>query len=57
MSDFKEGDLLEHVVSGERCVVVTVIAPNAIEVATSLSAKYEICRVCELTKVKEESND
>ena len=55
MSDFKEGDLLEHVVSGERCVVVTVIAPNAIEVATSLSAKYEICRVCELTKVKEES--
>lgn len=68
MSDFKEGDLLEHRASGERCVFhqigndgLAVVSKELIDLQSimlfgSRNRNLIYVEPFELTKVKEESN-
>lgn len=61
MSDFKEGDLLDHRASGERCVFIDyprrhMGKTDVSRVITGLGREGINCLSFELTKVKEESN-
>ena len=58
MSDFKEGDLLEHRASGERCIFFQYCDDEKTwsYVSRGLEQSAIQCISSSLTKVKEESN-